>query len=137
MMSAHRQHHQPVLVGKRHEVRQARHAAVVVEDLADDAGGLEPRQPAQVDAALGLAGPDEDPARLGAERKDVARPDEVGRPRNFSSMATWMVRARSAAEMPVVTPWAASMLTVNAVEYVEVFLLDHRREVEGAQPLVG
>ena len=31
------------------------------------------------------------------------------------SMATWMVRARSAAEMPVVTPWRASIETVNAV----------------------
>ena len=32
------------------------------------------------------------------------------------SIATWTVRARSAAEMPVVTPSRASMLTVNAVE---------------------
>jgi len=31
------------------------------------------------------------------------------------SMATWIVRARSAAEMPVVTPSRASMETVNAV----------------------
>ena len=30
-------------------------------------------------------------------------------------MATWMVRARSAAEMPVVTPSRASIDTVKAV----------------------
>ena len=35
--------------------------------------------------------------------------------RAAGSMATWMVRARSAAEMPVVTPCRASMDTVNAV----------------------
>ena len=33
----------------------------------------------------------------------------------LGSIATWMVRARSAAEMPVVMPSRASMLTVNAV----------------------
>ena len=33
----------------------------------------------------------------------------------FLATATWMVRARSAAEMPVVTPVAASTLTVKAV----------------------
>ncbi len=35
---------------------------------------------------------------------------------DLGSIATWTVRARSAAEMPVVMPSRASMLTVNAVE---------------------
>ncbi len=39
-------------------------------------------------------------------------------------MATWMVWARSAAEIPVVTPSAASMDSVKAVPNREVFLDD-------------
>ncbi len=38
----------------------------------------------------------------------------------LGATAAWMVRARSAAEMPVVTPRAASMETVNAVPNGEV-----------------
>ena len=38
-----------------------------------------------------------------------------------SSMATWMVRARSWAEMPVVTPSRASIETVKAVPNCAVF----------------
>jgi hypothetical protein len=33
----------------------------------------------------------------------------------WGSTATWIVWARSAAEIPVVTPWRASIATVNAV----------------------
>ena len=36
-------------------------------------------------------------------------------------MIAWIVRARSAAEMPVVTPWRASTETVNAVRRLSVF----------------
>ena len=38
-----------------------------------------------------------------------------------SAMAARMVVARSAAEMPVVTPWRASMDTVKAVPKPELF----------------
>ena len=48
------------------------------------------------------------------EREDVAGLDEVAGPL-VGSIATWIVCARSAAEMPVVTPSRASMAIVNAV----------------------
>ena len=46
------------------------------------------------------------------------------------SMATWMVRARSAAEMPVLTPSRASMETVKAVCRRAWLWLHHGRQVE-------
>ena len=43
-----------VLLAELLEVRQPRHGAVVLHDLADHPGGLEPRQPAKVHGTLGL-----------------------------------------------------------------------------------
>ena len=45
-------------------------------------------------------------------------------------MATRMVCARSAAEMPVVTPSAASMDSQNAVPKREVFMRRHQRQMQ-------
>lgn len=56
---------------------QTRHGAVVVHDLADDAGGLEAGEPRQIDRALGLAGAHQRPAALGTQREDVARGDQI------------------------------------------------------------
>jgi hypothetical protein len=67
-----------------------------------------------------LAGADQDAAAAGAQREDVAgtaRSAAVER----GSMAVRMVWARSAAEMPVVTPSRASMVSVNAVPKREEF----------------
>jgi len=74
-----RDHPQPVLLAVRHEVGHARHRPVLVHDLADDAGRNEPGEPGEVDRRLGLAGPDEHAAVPRAQRKDVARLDEVVR----------------------------------------------------------
>ena len=41
-----------------------------------------------------------------------------------------MVRARSAAEMPVVMPWAASMETVKLVPYCAPVFLGHHGQAE-------
>ena len=84
------------------------------DDLADDAGGPQPGQPGQVDGGLGVPGAAQDAAVLGPQREDVARPDQVVR-RGVGSASSGIVRARSAALMPVVTPSRASTLTVNAV----------------------
>ena len=46
-----------------------------------------------------------------------------------ASVATWMVRERSAAEMPVVTPSLASMETVKAV-----FMLSRLSAAIGGRP---
>ena len=76
-----RDHLQLVPLAEGGEVRNAGHRAVVVHDLADDAGRNEPREPREVDRGLGLAGALEDAALLRAEREDVARLDEVVRRR--------------------------------------------------------
>ena len=79
-----------------------------------DARRDQARQPCEVDRRLGLAGAAEDAAVAGAQREDVAGLDEVGGEES-GSIATWIVCARSAAEMPVVTPSRASIETVKAV----------------------
>ena len=71
-------------------------------------------QLAEVDGGLRLARADEDAAVAGAQGVDVAGHDEV-RGSGGGSPSTWIAFARSAAEMPVVTPWRASTETVKAV----------------------
>ncbi len=61
------------------QVGNAGHRAVLVRDLADDARGIQPCEPGEVDGRLGLAGALEDAAGARAQRKDVAGPDEVAR----------------------------------------------------------
>ena len=58
----------------------------------------------EVDARLGLAGALEHAAVLGLQREDVAGLDAGRSGVEWGSIATWIVRARSAAEIPVVTP---------------------------------
>ena len=53
------------------------------------------------------------------------------------SMATATVRARSWAEMPVVTPSRASIETVKAVSWRDGVGLRHQRQAEGVEPLAG
>ena len=84
-----------------------RHLAVVAHDLADDAGGAQAGQPAQVHDALGLAGAHQHAAVAGAQRRDVAGPHQVVGLGVSGLTASRIVVARSLAEMPVVTPCAA------------------------------
>ena len=49
------------------------------------------------------------------------------------SIATWIVRARSCAEVPVVTPSRASIETVNAVSNGDSFLADMRSSPSSSQ----
>ena len=89
--------------------------SVVVDDLAEHAGRAQPGQHGQVDGGLGVPGPAQHAAVPGAQRDDVPGPGEVGRRRSPASASSRMVCARSAAEMPVVTPSRASTVTVYAV----------------------
>ncbi len=68
---------EPVLLGEALEVGHPRHRAVVVHDLADDAGRVHARQAREVDGALGLAGAHEHAAAARPEGEDVARRHEV------------------------------------------------------------
>ncbi len=51
----------------------------------------------------------------------------------FGSIATWIVRARSAAEMPVLTPVRASIETVKAVSNADSFLAAIRSSPSSSQ----
>ncbi len=57
--------------------------------------------------------------------------------RASGAIATSTVRARSAAEIPVVTPVAASIDSVKLVPCDERFADDHQRQVELPAPLLG
>src|SRR5437899_1663149 len=59
------------------QLRHARHAAVLVEDLADDACRVAPRQPGEVDRGLGVAGAPQNTTPHRAQGKNVARTREV------------------------------------------------------------
>jgi hypothetical protein len=113
-------HLDAVLLAEDLEVGHAGHLAVVLDDLADHAGGAQAGQPAQVDDALGLAGAHQHAAFARAQREDVAGAGQIlglgvgiGRRQDRA--------ARSLAEMPVDTPSVASMLTVNAVPKRDLF----------------
>ena len=97
------------------EVGHAGHRPVVAHDLADDAGRVEPGEPRQVDGGLGLAR-----AAAGRRRRAPCSgwtwPEWIRSWRSFvGSIATWIVRERSCAEMPVVTPSRASIVFMKAV----------------------
>ena len=80
--------------------------------------GIESGQPRDVDGRLGVAGADQHAAFARDERKDMSGGDDVvALPLGPESIATATVRARSAAEIPVVTPSRASIETVNAVSW--------------------
>ena len=55
----------------------------------------------------------------------------------LGSIATWIVRERSGAEIPVVIPSRASIETVNAVPYGVSFSVRHRAEPELVAALLG
>ena len=74
-----RDHLQAVPLAVRDEVGNARHRPVLVHDLADHAGRIEPGEPREVDGRLGLTGPLEDAAGLGLEREHVPRLDQITR----------------------------------------------------------
>ena len=110
-----------VLAAEGDEVGNAGHRAVVAHDFADDAGGIEAGHAGQVDGGLGLAGADQHAAAAGAQRERRGRDGRDRSQVERGSMAVRMVCARSAAEMPVVTPSRASMVSVKAVPKREEF----------------
>jgi hypothetical protein len=72
---------QIVLPGDLLQLRAARHRAVGVEDLADDAGGHQPGEPRQIDARLRLPHPLQHAPGPGAQGKDVPWAAQIGRHR--------------------------------------------------------
>ena len=104
-----------VLLGEALQVRAARHAAVLFENLDDRCGRLQPGKAGQIAAGLGMPGAGQHTARLRHDRKDMARAGCRCSGRAPGATAAWIVRARSCAEMPVVMPSAASIEIVKLV----------------------
>ena len=99
--------------------------------------GLQPGEARQIDRGLGLAGAHQH-AALRARAAETCGRDAPGRRRWIvGSMATRMVWARSAAEMPVVTPSRASMVTVNAVPKRDEFCCVMRKQTQMVGALFG
>ena len=72
-----RDDHEVVLGREPLEVGEARHRAVVVDDLGEHARRLEAGEAGEVDRGLGVAGPVEHAALAVAQREDVAGTGEV------------------------------------------------------------
>ena len=111
---------------------QAGDGAVVVHQLAQDAARVEAGQDRQVDRGLGVPGALQDAARPGPQGKHVARAHQVARAWTSGSPRMRIVRARSAALIPVVTPSAASTLTAKSVRCLSRLLA-----TIGASPSLG
>ena len=130
-----RDHQQAVLLRELRQLRHARHRAVLVHDFADDAGRIQPGDARQIDGRFGLPGAHQHAARARAQRKHVAGPREVGRPRSPDRSP----RARSPRDRRprcrcVVRPFA-SIDTQNAVSNRERVLRHHQRNLELVEPL--
>src|SRR5581483_3395563 len=72
-----RQHLQPMVLTELHQVRHARHGAVVVHDLADHAGGGKAGEPSQVHGGFGLASAHQHTTAASAQREYVPRTRQV------------------------------------------------------------
>ena len=88
-------HAKPVPLGELGELRQARHLALLVHDLADDAGRRAAGEPREVHGGLGVPGAPQHAAGHRPERQDVAGPRQVLRVRG-------RIDQRAHGERPVV-----------------------------------
>ena len=71
---------QPVQLRKGDQIGQTRHFAVFFHDLADHARRVQPRQTADIDSGLGMAGTDKHTAIARAQREHMAWRGDIGRP---------------------------------------------------------
>lgn len=103
-----------VLLSELDALRRAGHGAIVIGQLAQHACRFKASRGHEVDSGFSVAAAGQYAARLRTQREDV-----TGRLRSEgfapSAMAARTVVTRSAAETPVVTPSAASMVTVKPV----------------------
>ena len=68
---------QTVMLGKRYQIIQPCHGAIIIHNFADDGGRIEPGEACQIDGRFGVAGADQDAAFTGDEREDMAGRDDV------------------------------------------------------------
>ncbi|BAS08642.1 GTP cyclohydrolase/3,4-dihydroxy-2-butanone 4-phosphate synthase bi-functional protein [Arthrobacter sp. Hiyo4] len=96
------------------------HFTVVVHNLGDHAHWLQSGEPAEVHGRLGMAGAFTHSSLNCPERENMPGPGHGGRS-GAGVGKDAAVRARSVAEMPVLTPKAASQETVYAVPFASWF----------------
>src|SRR5262245_55621571 len=72
-----RAHLEAVVLAEFAQLRHPRHAAVGLQNLADDCRGLKARQPRQIRASFRVAGSHEYAARLGSEPIHVAWANKI------------------------------------------------------------
>ncbi len=113
--------------GRKPQVGISGHA-IFVEDFHDHRCRLQPCQPCQVASRLGMTCPLQHPAGLGHQWKHVSRLHQIFRLRRTRRRA-FDGSGPVAAEMPVVTPLAASMEMVKLVEWA-VVLIDHQGQAQ-------
>ena len=70
---------QPVLFAELHQLRQARHGAVVMQDFAEDARRLQPRHRGEIDGRFGVARAPQHAAVFRPQRKNMPRLHEIVR----------------------------------------------------------
>src|SRR6267143_4002921 len=68
-----------MLFGKRKQFRKTSHAAVVVHDLSQNTSWPQPSQPCKIDRCLGVSGTAQDTSLPIAQRKYVARANQIVR----------------------------------------------------------
>src|SRR5262249_51886285 len=66
-------------LGKGRDRRPPHHRAVVIHQLREDPDRRQAREPAQIDAGLGMSRAHQHAAVLGNQREDMARPHEIRR----------------------------------------------------------
>ena len=74
-----RTHAQSVFFAELHQLWQARHRPVVVQNFAKHSGRLQPSHAGKIDRRLRVTGAAQHAAIFGAERKNVARLHQIAR----------------------------------------------------------
>ena len=72
---------QPMFLAEPHQLRQARHRSVVVQDFAEDAGRLQSGHACEIDRRFGVAGAAQHAAVLRSQRKDMSGLHQIVRRR--------------------------------------------------------
>ena len=126
-----------MLLGEALELGHAGHVAlVVVDDLAQQAGRVQPGHPAQVDGGLGVAGPLEHTALACHQRVDVPGAGQVARPGGRVAQS-----AHGGAAVVARDPRGRAVAVVDRHQERGALALGvglhHEREVELGGPLLG
>ena len=66
-----------MMLRKGHQIRHARHGAVIIHDLTNDAGGIEPRKTREIHRRFRVAGAHQRAAFPRHQRKDMAGRDDM------------------------------------------------------------